>query len=233
MFWYNKQISVPARASVLALQLIVAYPSLQRCTLSRLYVKKGQSVLNDELVMAATARLLRQTGMQWRPQVGDWCGLIDGLHTSGAHGGLWLVVDANPEFGWIAVIDAAAQWSPSRIALRDALWLPTIGQMKGWLRGAGYLVTTTEGIVEEVPTTPVERAAAAQGWAAEILGVTSQPALPQSLQHTIYSHHCTVTRTTNPPVIITGDGSNEAEAIADTIFHVLTHDERRYKHQNW
>lgn len=185
--------------------------------------------MHDTLVLASTARRLRGGGLAWRPQVGDWCTLIDAAHISGDQVGLWLVVDADATVGWINIIDAAAQWPTARISLGDALWLPSAGQLKVWLRALGYQVTTIEGGTSFA--TPSGSLHAHQGWAASILHGTPHQSTP-SQPLTSIAHQCHAVMPGKLPAI-EGAGMTEAEAVAEVSALVLASDPRVATRQGW
>ena len=184
--------------------------------------------MRDDIILASTARRLRAAGLRWVPQVGDWCVLLDGMPESQA--GIWLVIVAEAAFGWAEVKDIAGQWPPARIATTDALWLPTAGQLKAWLRAQGYQVTTVEGALSvmsaEYAATPVPPAKIVrQGWAAAILGGPQQPT-PASRYQAATSpirHRCIAYRDglTNEAT-----GLTESEAVAEVVMHHLASGER-------
>lgn len=185
--------------------------------------------MRDTLALASTARRLRGGGLIWRPQVGDWCTLIDAAHISGDQVGMWLVVDADATVGWINIIDAAAQWPTARISLNDALWLPSTGQLKAWLRALGYQVTTLEGGASFAA--PSGSLPPRQGWAAEILNAAPhQPTPSQPLA--MIAHQCRAVLPAKPPAI-EGAGMTEAEAVAEVVALVLASDPRVAPRQGW
>jgi hypothetical protein len=161
--------------------------------------------------------------------VGDWCTLIDAAHISGDSAGVWLVVDADAAIGWINIVDAAAQWPVARIASGEALWLPTAGQLKAWLRGLGYYVSTSEGMApggQVAPSTP------RPGWAANILGDTARRTPSQPLAMSGFTHHCQVVRN-GANTTYDSAGLSEAEAVAEVVAQVLSSDERVALRKGW
>jgi hypothetical protein len=166
--------------------------------------------MREDLTLATTARGLRQAGLAWHAQIGDWCVLLDGL-TSADASGLWLVTAADPAVGWATVCDAAGQWPPARIALADALWLPTAGQLRAWLRAHGFRVATSETAPgsSSMESAPAVR----QGWAAGVLGPS--PASPPGYA---MPHTCEATR---DAIAIRATGVTEAEAAAEAVLRVL------------
>lgn len=172
--------------------------------------------MREDLVVTTTARRLRTAGLIWRPQVGDWCALVTAAYRVESQAGLWLVTNADATVGWVDVIDAAAQWPQARLALSDVLWLPTSGQMKGWLRSSGYHVSTVEGPeVTANPTGQLGASGARAGWAAGILGGPTPPTVQP-----IGKHRCLIMRSTGG-FSTQAEGITEAEAIAETIMRLL------------
>lgn len=153
--------------------------------------------MRDELALAATARRLRAAGLVWQPQPGDWCALLDG-----SRAGLWLVVEADAAVGWATIVATEARWPPARVAAQDALWLPTVGQLKAWLRAHGWRVSTQE----------VAPPAAVPGWAAGLPGMQAGAASP-------FAHRCVAVHPARPGAIQTA-GLNEAEAVAEAVIVV-------------
>jgi hypothetical protein len=177
--------------------------------------------MRDDLVMAVQARRLRAAGLVWRPQVGDWCMLLAAADISGEEAGIWLVIDAEAT-GTLTVVDGAARWSGRRIVASEALWLPTCGQLKGWLRGAGYSVSSLEGVDQpaQTPGTPTTQAQGARpAWAAALLGVPTTPPQPAA---PLLRHRCRALRP-GTGTIIEGDGLREADAVAEAVARVLAH----------
>lgn len=176
--------------------------------------------MRDDLVLAVQARRLRAAGLVWRPQMGDWCVMLAAAEISGEDAGIWLVIDAEAS-GTLTVVDGAARWSARRIVANEALWLPTCGQLKGWLRGAGYSVSTFEGA--DLPTPPPApsgstSSGARPAWAASLLG--AQPMSPTQPAAPMLPHHCRALRPSSG-TLVEGDGLREADAVAETVARVL------------
>jgi hypothetical protein len=173
---------------------------------------RKETTMREDLVLADIAQRLRGAGLPWRPQPGDWCALVGAAHIAGNEAGIWLVIDTETS-GWLTVVDGAARWAARRIVAAEALWLPTIGQMKGSLRANGYAVTTTEGIDlpnAAPPTTGNQRPA----WAASLMGVPT-PAPTPNTSSPLARHHCRASRPGQLP--IEAFGMTEAEAVAQVI----------------
>ncbi len=180
--------------------------------------------MRDDLTLAATARRLQGAGLRWLPQIGDWCALLDAVHLSEHRVGLWCVVDADP-MGWVDVRDSAGRWPSARIAATDALWLPTVGQLKTWLRAHGYTVSTMEG--EKLAQDSQRPSAAPQttrpAWANALQGsaTTGKPGLT-------LTHRCIVSRSSSSP-LPPFDGLTEVEAVAEAVYAVLASDVQAYR----
>ena len=108
-------------------------------------------------------------------------------HISETRVGLWLVMAHYPTAGMLGLVDADGQWPASQVAARDCLWLPTAGKLKTWLRGRGYRVATGEA-----------------------------PTLLLGSSTATLRHVCRLTRVDGSPPV-DGEGSSEAEALADAI----------------
>jgi hypothetical protein len=100
--------------------------------------------MREDVVTPATARRLQRAGLVWEPQLGDWCVALGGEHLGEAQSGLWLVAAVAPEAGLVGLMDAAGQWPMARVPMREAVWLPSVGKLKTWLRSRGYRVATRE-----------------------------------------------------------------------------------------
>ncbi len=183
--------------------------------------------MRDDLVTVSMARRLRQAGLSWRPQVGDWCALLDAAHISGEEAGIWLIIDVDTA-GTLTVVDGAAKWSARRIVASEALWLPASGQLKMWLRAFGYQVSTYEG-TDAPAAQPIPQTGSHPAWAASLLGeagrAPSQPVAP-------LRHVCRVSRL-DAGGLVEGRGMSEAEAVAEALAHVLTSDERLATRRGW
>jgi hypothetical protein len=171
--------------------------------------------MRDDIVLTSTARRLRQAGLAWFAQPGDWCTLLDGAHLSEDSSGLWLVTEADPQVGWVTVMSVGTNWPPARIAMVDALWLPTIGQLKSYLRGRGFRVNTTEG---EMRPTGVASSGPRRGWAAALLKQDTPPTTGDLML--VHPHICTATRPTEK-IYIESSGATESEATAEVVHRIL------------
>jgi len=147
--------------------------------------------MREELVTPVTARRLAAAGCAWLPQIGDWCTVLGAEHVSETQAGLWLVTGAWPEAGLVGLVDASGKWPAARVAARDCLIVPTIGQLKTWLRARGYRVATGE--------------APAQALGASLAALR---------------HVCRLTRA-GEQAPIDGEGPSEAEALADVVLRTL------------
>jgi hypothetical protein len=180
--------------------------------------KRRDDAMRDDLVLATMARRLRQEGLIWRPQVGDWCAILAAAQIAGTEAGIWLVIDAEAA-GTLTVVDGAARWSGQRIVASEALWLPTGGQLKAWLRAQGYAVSTTEGAALSAATgaSGTMPANASPAWASSLLGnrTPAAPAAPSILRF-----HCRAHRQ-GQPALHEADGMSEAEAVAEVVALVL------------
>jgi len=185
--------------------------------------------MRDDLVLATMAWRLRQEGLVWRPQVGDWCAMLGAAQISGAEAGLWLVIDAEAA-GTLTVVDGAARWSARRIVASEALWLPTSGQLKAWLRATGYAVSTSEGAALPAAMGPAGAAPSnvPPAWAASLLGNSTPASLPAALA---LRFHCRAHRQ-GQPALHEADGMSEAEAVAEVVARVLA-TEGHSSHQGW
>lgn len=147
--------------------------------------------MREDLVMPAIARRLATEGLNWDPQIGDWCTVLGAEHVAEGNAGLWLVIAAPPGSGTLALVDANGQWPITQVTRANCLWLPTAGKLKTWLRAHGYRVATGEAFA------PVLAASAS----------TSR-------------HVCRLT-IPGEAAPVDGDGLNEAEAVADALLRVL------------
>jgi hypothetical protein len=91
----------------------------------------------------------------------------------------------------LGLADAGGRWPVTQVQTRDCLWLPTAGKLKTWLRARGYRVATGER-------------------PAMLLGAT----VPTT------RHVCRLTHEGDARPV-DGEGTNEAEAVADTALRVL------------
>lgn len=147
--------------------------------------------MRDDITLPVTARRLSASGIIWDPAIGDWCVVLGAEHVAETQGGIWLVAARFPAAGLLALADAAGQWPVTQVPARECLWLPTAGQLKTWLRARGYHIATGES-------------------PALLLG-GSGPSL---------RHVCRLTRS-GGAAPIDGEGSGEAEAVADAILRLL------------
>lgn len=185
--------------------------------------------MREDLLLATVAQRLRQAGLPWQPQIGDWCALIEAAHLAGAEAGIWMIIEIIAKVGQLTVIDGASRWTARRIVAAEALWLPTSGQLKAWLRGHGYQVSTAEGS-DILPATTSPQNAARPAWANTLLG-TASPA-PASHPLAAPRHQCRAHRV-GQPAPITASGPTEAEAVAEVVALVLASDERIISRQGW
>lgn len=100
--------------------------------------------MREDVVTPTTARRLRQAGLPWDPQLGDWCAVLGGEFIGESRAGLWLVAALAPSVGQVGVMDASGQWPMARLPVHECLWLPSAGKLKMWLRARGYRVATGE-----------------------------------------------------------------------------------------
>jgi hypothetical protein len=148
------------------------------------------------------------------PQPGDWCALLGAAHLAGAEAGLWLVIDTNTG-GRLTVVDGAARWTARQIIAAEALWLPTTGQIKVWLRANGYAISSLEGDLPPVssPTGGGNRPA----WASSLLPTAAPPPAPTAPSP--MRHLCRALRPGSAP--IEARALTEAEAVAGVALSVL------------
>ncbi len=203
--------------------------------------------MREDLVLTVTARALRAAGLQWRPNIGDWCVVMDGAHHAESDAGLWLVIEADPAIGWVGVRDARGIWPTARISMADALWLPTAGQLKAWIHARGYLIATYDhhpavqntpsdsaifasrpsstdrtSVGPQIPAMP-SSPTARRGWAADILrdtpesGTVFQEPRLAQFQSGV---RCSITFPGQSDTMETV-GVTEAEAMADAVLHIL------------
>jgi hypothetical protein len=147
--------------------------------------------MREELVTPATARRLATSGFPWDPQIGDWCTVLGAEHVSETRVGLWLVAAVQPQTGMLGLVDATGQWPISQVAARDCVQLPTIGKLKTWLRAQGYRVASGEA-----------------------------PAMLLGASAPVTRHVCRLTRA-DASAPVDGEGTTEAEAVADVILRIL------------
>ncbi|HKD75460.1 MAG TPA: hypothetical protein VKB76_08195 [Ktedonobacterales bacterium] len=198
--------------------------------------------MREDIILASTARRLRSAGLRWQPQVGDWCTLLDGVREDQT--GIWLVINADPEVGWADVTDAAGQWPRARIAAKDALWLPTGGQLRSWLRAHSYQVTTLEGadamIAAPAAGPPSQPRSSRQGWAAAILNdrqpAPQSPFFPdpaQTIVHRCRARHPGDSIGTGPSGPVEATGLSESETVAEVVMRILMADPHRPAAPAW
>lgn len=100
--------------------------------------------MREDVVTPATARRLRQAGLPWDPQPGDWCAVLGGEYIGESQAGLWLVAAMAPSAGLLGVMDPSGQWPMARVPVHECVWIPSVGKLKMWLRARGYRVATRE-----------------------------------------------------------------------------------------
>jgi len=89
------------------------------------------------MISTELARALRDSGLVWRPSVGD-AFRIDMLEVEGDVFILSdMIVEAH-EFptGTILGFNGTTEWALDSVALQDALWIPREGQLRSLLRSA-------------------------------------------------------------------------------------------------
>ena len=186
--------------------------------------------MREDLVLATIAQRLRQAGLPWKPQIGDWCALVGAAHLAGEEAGIWMVIEIMEKVGQLTVIDGQSRWTARRIVSAEALWLPSSGQLKSWLRGHGYQVSTAEGT--DVSSAPPASTAgnARPAWATTLMGETPRPTAlhPLGMQR----HQCRAMHASHPQPII-AVGMSEAEAVAEVTALVLASDTRIVSRQGW
>jgi hypothetical protein len=148
--------------------------------------------MREELVTPARARRLAHAGLNWEPQIGDWCSVMGGVHLTETQTGLWLVVNVAQANGVIAFVDADGRWPISQAPIRDCLWLPNAGKLKMWLRSKGNRVATGETYTQ-------------------LLGGSSP------ILHGV----CRITPSGAGATPLDFEGMNEVEAVAAAVLHVL------------
>lgn len=149
--------------------------------------------MREELVTPTTGRRLAQEGLEWAPQVGDWCAVLGGVHVTEGAAGLWLVISVSPAQDVLGLVEATGRWPVTQVAARDCVWLPTAGKLKTWLRAHGYRIATGEV-------------------SAHLYGA-GVPVL-----HTI----CRLTRQGEQKPALETEGHNEAEAVSSAVLAHLT-----------
>ena len=191
--------------------------------------RKG-TAMKDDLVTLSTARRLRNAGLSWSPEPGDWCVPLGGL--TEAQSGFWLVLMVDSEPLGVTLADVSGVWPATRIAANEGLWLPTGGQLKSWLRMRGYRLTTIEASPAapqpHTPAAPQPHTPAAPqtrpkatGWAS---GIIKPP--PETLEerlgapsHAIFTHQCQAQYTDG--TTLQSEGTTEAEAVAEVAITIL------------
>jgi hypothetical protein len=100
--------------------------------------------MREDVVMPPMARRLLQAGLQWEPQLGDWCTVLASASLGEAQAGLWLVAVVANQTGMLGLMDAGGQWPLARVPARECVWLPSAGKLKTYLRACGMRVATRE-----------------------------------------------------------------------------------------
>jgi hypothetical protein len=100
--------------------------------------------MREDVVTPPMARRLRQAGLQWEPQLGDWCAVLASAALGEAQAGLWLVAAVANSTGLLGLMDAAGQWPLARVPASECVWLPSAGKLKMLLRSRGLRVATQE-----------------------------------------------------------------------------------------
>jgi hypothetical protein len=100
--------------------------------------------MREDVVTPPMARRLRQAGLAWEPQLGDWCAVLATESLGEAQAGLWLVAVAANQAGMVGLMDAAGQWPLARVPASECVWLPSAGKLKTFLRACGLRVATQE-----------------------------------------------------------------------------------------
>jgi hypothetical protein len=100
--------------------------------------------MREDVVTPPMARRLRQAGLPWEPQLGDWCAVLASEALGEAQAGLWLVAAVANNTGMLGLMDAAGQWPLARVPMSECVWLPSAGKLKTLLRSRGLRVATRE-----------------------------------------------------------------------------------------
>lgn len=100
--------------------------------------------MREDVVTPAMARRLRDAGLPWEPQLGDWCAVLASESLGEAPAGLWLVAAVANTTGVLGLMDAAGQWPLARVPAGECVWLPSAGKLKMLLRSRGLRVATRE-----------------------------------------------------------------------------------------
>src|SRR5215471_7154233 len=62
--------------------------------------------MREDVVTPPMARRLQQAGLQWEPQLGDWCTVLASASLGEAQAGLWLVAAVANQAGMLGLMDA-------------------------------------------------------------------------------------------------------------------------------
>ncbi len=172
--------------------------------------------MQDDFVSIVMARRLKTAGIIWQAQPGDWTAPIGASYLGLDSAGFALVTDADDAVGWVTLSDIAKKWPPARVAKADTLWIPTVGQLKMWMRVRGYEVSSFENAAsaQENP-----RDYRRQGWAAGIAPVS--PAPDKHAPAPLLRHRCVAKMRAAPNEYI-GDGETESDAAAETVIAILS-----------
>lgn len=100
--------------------------------------------MREDVVTPPMARRLRQAGLNWEPQLGDWCAVLASAYIGEAQAGLWLVAAVANQTGMLGLMDAAGQWPLARVPASECVWLPSAGKLRTYLRSIGLRVATRE-----------------------------------------------------------------------------------------
>lgn len=103
------------------------------------------------MISTALARALRDSGLTWRPSVGD-AFRIDKVE---ADDEIYILSDMTVEahdFGTGVVLgfNGTTEWALDSVALEDALWMPHEHQLRQFLAGSFRSLTRGAGLVIEI-----------------------------------------------------------------------------------
>ncbi len=172
--------------------------------------------MQDDLVSIVMARRLKTAGIVWQAQPGDWAAPIGASYLGLDTAGLALITDADDEVGWVTLTDIAKHWPPARVAKADTLWIPTVGQLKIWMRARGFEVSCLENSAPaQQPVRDVRR----QGWAA---GIAPAAAAADSQTTAPLLRHRCIAKMRALPQEFLGDGDTESDAAAETVIAILS-----------